>query len=110
MPDEKRSSNGKGDRRTKAEDRATAARLKAEHDVGILDNPDVPGEPGEIRHLLYFAGVLGLGIGLNLLAMLMVAGAFASVLLFGKVHLNRLIGLFRRPRRNEAPAGDERGA
>jgi hypothetical protein len=56
------------------EKRATRARQKAEHDVGILDNPEVPGEPSEIRHLIYFAAVVAIGIGLNLLAMLVVSG------------------------------------
>ena len=75
MPDDQRSSStkrkGGG---SKAEDRATRARLKAEHDVGILDNPDIPGEPGEIRHLLYFVAVIAIGIVLNMLALLVVAG------------------------------------
>ena len=39
-----------------------------------------------------------------------VAGAFASVLLFGKVHLTRLMSFFRRPRPSAPAAGDERGA
>ena len=39
-----------------------------------------------------------------------VAGAFASVLLFGKVHLARLMSFFRRPRPSAPAAGDERGA
>lgn len=37
-----------------------------------------------------------------------VAGAFASVLLFGKVHLARFMSLFRRGRR-AAPAAGDRG-
>jgi hypothetical protein len=57
-----------------AEKRTTRARQKAEHDVGILDNPEVPGEPSEIRHLLYFVAVVAIGLGLNLVAMLVVAG------------------------------------
>jgi hypothetical protein len=70
MADEKRSSRD----RDGAEKRATRARQKAEHDVGILDNPEVPGEPSEIRHLLYFAAVIAIGLGLNLVAMLVVSG------------------------------------
>ena len=69
MPENKRRS-----RSSTAEQRATEARRSAESDVGLLDNPDVADEPSEIRHALYFAGVLGTGIFVNLLAMLIVSG------------------------------------
>ncbi|HXG25655.1 MAG TPA: hypothetical protein VNL94_02210 [Candidatus Binatia bacterium] len=80
MPDDRtRTGGGTGSTRgasggSSAEDRATEARLEAERDVGLLDNPDIPSEPGEIRHLVYFAAVVALGIALNLVAMLVVAG------------------------------------
>ena len=74
MGDEKRSSKAKGDAGDSAEKRATRARQKAEHDVGLLDNPEVAGEPSEIRHLLYFVVIVAIGLGLNLVAMLVVSG------------------------------------
>lgn len=39
-----------------------------------------------------------------------VTGAFASFLLFGKVHLARFMSFFRRARPAVPAAGDERGA
>ena len=56
------------------EDKVTRGRQKAEEDVGLLDNPDIEDQPSEIRHFLYFAGVIVFAIGLNLVAMLVVAG------------------------------------
>lgn len=69
MPGTRRRSRG-----SSAERRATEARQSAETDVGLLDNPDVADEPSEIRHALYFVGILGTGIVLNLVAMLIVSG------------------------------------
>jgi hypothetical protein len=57
-----------------AEDRLTKGRVKAEHHVGALDDPNIPDEPGEIRHTLYFVAVMVLAVVLNLVAMLLVSG------------------------------------
>jgi hypothetical protein len=58
----------------KTEDKVTRGRQKAEEDVGLLDNPDIADQPSEIRHVLYFAGVLAFAVVLNLVAMILVAG------------------------------------
>jgi hypothetical protein len=71
---EKQASEARSGTGDSAEKRVTRARQRAEHDVGILDNPEVPGEPSEIRHLLYFVAVVAIGLGLNLVAMIVVAG------------------------------------
>jgi hypothetical protein len=57
-----------------ADKKATEARQRAEHDVGLLDSPDVADEPSELRHVYYFVGVMVLAVVLNLLAMIAVAG------------------------------------
>ena len=57
-----------------AEKKATESRQHAEHDVGLLDNPEVADEPSELRHVYYFAGVMVLAVVLNLLAMIAVSG------------------------------------
>ena len=52
----------------------TEARKQAEADVGLLDSPDVPGEPSEVRHILDFVAVVAFGLVLNLVAMVAAAG------------------------------------
>lgn len=72
MAERKRRSQAK--RGETAEKKATESRRHAEHDVGLLDNPEVADEPSELRHFYYFAGVMVFAIVLNLLAMIAVSG------------------------------------
>lgn len=57
-----------------AERRTTRTRQRAERDHAAMDNPVIEDEPSDIRHAVYFIGILAFAFVLNLAVLILVSG------------------------------------
>ena len=71
MPESKRGTSE--DNRSKAEQKVNEQE-SAEQQAGALDNPMLPDKPSEIKHSLYFTGVIVGSFILNVVVLIIVSG------------------------------------